>query len=248
MRKYAASAALIAAVVVPAACKNDSPEARALKHENSLRPTFAPEPTTTSSVASPRQSISTTSTSVGTPAGASASTSTTAFVPVLEASVSDAVHDVTPSVDPPPAWADLLDAHLTRSGSGFELRVRLGGGTAPQRASDSDHTMNIASFYDVDGDGEIDYEVWANVSSTGWGSSYFDDVHHRGGYQERSGVTVTPEGDAVVMRFPLSHLGQAARFRWSVSSEWGRYETLETLAAARDEMPDNSGSVPFPGP
>jgi hypothetical protein len=132
--------------------------------------------------------------------------------------------------------------------SGFELRVRVGGGTAPS-SSDDEHTMNVASFYDVDGDGTIDYEVWANVAAGGWGSSYFDDVHGGGGFQKQSGVTVAPEGDEVVMQFPATHLTGATRFRWSIASEWGRYDALGTLATARDAMPDDDpdGAADFPG-
>ena len=156
---------------------------------------------------------------------------------------------MTPSpLDRPPAWVDLLGAHLTRAANGFELRVQLGGGHAPESSGDNDHTMNIASFFDVDADGKIDYEVWANLASGGWGSSYFDDVHHSGGYLERSGVTVTTEGDQVVVHFPRSHVADADHFRWSIASEWGRYAVIGTDQAARDQAPDDDGASAFPNP
>ena len=171
-----------------------------------------------------------------------------ASVAVTEASITDKAGDVTASpLDPSPAWADLLGARLTRSAAGFALRVRLGGGAAPQKTSDDDHTMNIASFYDLDGDGRIDTEVWLNVASSGWGATWFDNVGDGGGFQEGSGVTVTTEGDEVVARFPLTHLSGQERFRWAVASEWGRYETIGTVAAARDDLPDNDNIVAFPG-
>jgi hypothetical protein len=107
--------------------------------------------------------------------------------------------------------------------------------------------MNIASFYDLDGDGTVDVEAWANVSSTGWGSAHFDNTTGRGGYQDKSGIRVTPEGDEVVLRFPLSHLKDARRFRWSVESEWGRYEALGSPTTSRDAMPDGGAPAPFPG-
>jgi hypothetical protein len=66
-------------------------------------------------------------------------------------------------------------------------------------------------------------------------------------FQDKSGVAVSTEGDALVLRFPLSHLGFADRFRWSVASEWGRYEVLGTAATARDDVPDNDGAARFPG-
>jgi hypothetical protein len=162
--------------------------------------------------------------------------------------VTDRAGDATPSlVDRAPAWADLVGARLVRSDGGFELRVRLDGGSAPQKTDDDDHTMNIASFYDLDGDGRIDTEVWLNVASSGWGATWFDNVGDGGGFQEGSGVTVTPEGDEVVARFPLSHLGGAERFRWALASEWGRYEAIGTVAAARDDVPDNDNVAAFPG-
>jgi hypothetical protein len=139
-----------------------------------------------------------------------------------------------------------VSAQLARTGEGFELRVRLGGGDAPERTSDDEHTMNIASFYDLDGDGGIDTEVWLNVASTGWGATWFDNVGDGGGFQDGSGVIVTTEGAEVVARFPLSHLGGASRFRYSLASEWGRYETIGTVAAARDDAPDDDKPMPFP--
>lgn len=163
-------------------------------------------------------------------------------------SFGDPVGDLTPSpLDPPPPWADLAGASLTRGADGYELRVKLGGGSAPS-TTDEDHTMNVASFYDVDGDGRIDFEVWANLASGGWGSSYFDNRPGRrgGGFQDRSGVTVTVRGDEVVLAFPLSHLGGAERFRWALASEWGRYDVLGTPAMARDDAPDNDAAARFP--
>ena len=168
-------------------------------------------------------------------------------IPTTQASITDKAGDVTASpLDRPPAWSDLLSARLTRSAAGFELRVRLGGGAAPQQTPDEEHTMNIATFYDLDGDGRIDTEVWLNVAAGGWGATWFDNVGDGGGFQEGSGVTVTPEGDEVVARFPLTHLEGTDRFRWAVASEWGRYETIGTVAAARDDLPDNDNIAGFP--
>lgn len=161
------------------------------------------------------------------------------------ARITDPIGDATPSVlDKSPSWADLAGATLARSDKGFELRVKLAGGTAP-RSTDSDHTMNVASFYDIDGDGSIDYEVWANLSDTGWGGSWFDDRNHTSRYGTDAGVTWTPEGDEIVMRFDAAHVGNAPQFRWSVASEWGRYEALSTPASVRDDAPDNDRPATF---
>lgn len=165
----------------------------------------------------------------------------------MSVAVVDPAGDVTLSpLAPAPAWADLIGGRLTRSANGYELRVRVGGGAAPERSPDEEHTMNIASFYDLDGDGTVDVEAWANVSSTGWGSAHFDNTNRTGGYQERSGIQVTPEGDEVVLRFPLSHLREASRFRWSVESEWATYAELGSPTSARDAMPDGGAPAAFP--
>lgn len=107
--------------------------------------------------------------------------------------------------------------------------------------------MNIATFFDVNGDGSIDFEVWANLASGGWGSSYFDNMNRKAFVQEKSGVAVAVEGADVVLRFPLSHLVFAERFRWALASEWGRYEVLGTVAMARDDAPENDAAARFPG-
>jgi hypothetical protein len=271
-RAPALAAIVIASGLLAAACDRESKDA---PRKEALTPQFAPEvgdqaagggaaatPTSAGSAVpgDPVRAGSTTTAASGAAPTAStqetisgttpAATDGAMDVPPTEAVISDRAGDVTPSLlDRAPAWADLLGARLVRSAAGFELRIRLGGGAAPAQAPDGDHTMNIASFYDVDGDGRIDYEVWLNVASGGWGSSYFDNTDDRkgGGFQGNSGVTITPEGDEIVARFPLSHVAAAERFRWSIASEWGRYETIGTTAAARDDVPDNDNAARFPG-
>jgi len=168
--------------------------------------------------------------------------------PVLptSASVADLAGDATPAVGAP-AWADLVGGRLTRSADGFELRVALDGGSAPASSGADDRTMNVASFYDVDGDGSIDYEVWANLASGGWGGSWFDNRAGTARFADDSGVAIHVEGAEVVLRFPLSHLGGAERFRWSVASEWGPVSALGTELTARDDMPDDDAPAAFPG-
>jgi hypothetical protein len=253
---------IIAAGLAIAACGGDDDDDPA---KQSLAPQFLPEagadadggsggstkpgaPATTTSLrpsAAGRASVTTTTAAA---VVADGTTTVPAGVAPSQASISDAAGDLTPSpLDRPPAWADLLAARLVRTSEGFELRVRLNGGAAPQRTADAEHTMNIASFYDIDGDGRIDTEVWLNVASGGWGATWFDNVGDGGGFQDGSGVTVAPEGDEVVARFPLTHLSGAERFRWAIASEWGRYETIGTVAAARDDLPDDDNIARFPG-
>lgn len=249
MKRAAVGVALV--ILVPAgACTRSNP--RPSSDGDLLTPRFAPEPTTATTTAAPVGGGSPTtgpgpSTGAG-PAGGVPGQVTAPVVPgATTAAVTDRFGDLTPSpVDPPPPWADLGGATLLRRADGFELRVRLGGGSAPSR-TDEDHTMNIASFYDVDGNGSVDYEVWANLADSGWGSSWFDNRTGNAGLGAKAGVTVTVAGDEVVLRFPLSHLGTAEQFRWSLASEWGRYEVLGTAATARDDAPDNDGAARFPG-
>ena len=107
--------------------------------------------------------------------------------------------------------------------------------------------MNVASFFDVDGDGVIDYEVWVNLADTGWGSAYFDNNGSGAKFGQASGVAVEVAGDELVLRFPLAHLGDSRSFRWSSASEWGRYAVISTPAAASDDAPDNDGFARFVG-
>lgn len=162
----------------------------------------------------------------------------------LTAALDDPRGDLDPSVEPPPDHADLLGGTLTRRTDGYELRVRLGA-EVPERA-DQDHTLNVASFHDVDGDGHIEFEVWANLADSGWGPAYYDNTEGGGGFGDDSGVRVLTDGPELVLRFPLGHLEGAESLRWALASEWGRYETLSTSASARDAAPD-SGAASFPG-
>ena len=246
MRKLVATVALAAVSVT--ACSGR--EAKDRSGGEGLQPTFAPE-TTVADEAAGTTSTPTTEVLVlgGTEAVGPDATApeigSGAAAPV-EVAITDPEGDATASpIDPPPPWADLVGARLIRSDAGFELRIALGGGDAPE-STDEDHTMNVASFYDVDGDGEIDYEIWANVASGGWGATYFDNGPGQGGFGDGAGVTVTTEGGDVVLRFPAAHLGDAPRFRWSVASEWGRYEALATPAMVRDDAPDDDQAVAFP--
>jgi hypothetical protein len=162
------------------------------------------------------------------------------------ASITDPEGDVTLSIPDPPPWADLVGGRLTRSAEGFELRVTLGGGAAPEGSGSPDETMNVASFYDVDGDGSIDYEVWANLADGGWGGAWFNDREGGAHLGDEAQVDVTIEGADVVLRFPLAYVADATTFRWSLASEWGRYEMIGTDLAARDDAPDDDQPADFP--
>lgn len=245
----------VAFLLLLAACSRGSDKKSGVG-ENLLAPQFAPDTTVVTTTVAPGQPTApgggaTTSTPAA--GSAAAPTRPPAQVPApvvpgaTTAAIVDRQGDLTPSpADPPPPWADLVGGTLIRRADGFELRVRLGGGSAPS-TTDKDHTMNIASFYDVDGDGRIDYEVWANLASGGWGGSWRDDRKRTARFGDRAEVAVTVAGDEVVLRFPLAHIGGADRFRWSLASEWGRYEVLGSLTTARDDAPDFDAAARFPG-
>lgn len=128
---------------------------------------------------------------------------------------------------------DIVHAELTRSSARFELRVGFGAGV-PERQADEDRTMNVASFYDVIGDGQIDYETWVNLADNGWRPGYLDRREGRARFMDDSGVQIGVKSAQLVIRFPLGHLDGAAALWWSVGSEWGSHEVVSTPAAARD--------------
>lgn len=221
-----------------------------------IEPQFAPEPSAGAG-GSRNSADSASPTADGGGAGGSSTTAgsgatassgaATPPVPATAGTLEDRTGDVTVApLDPAPKYADLVAATLRRAAGGFTLRVRFNA-PAPASGTGDDHTMNVATFFDVDGDGSVDYEVWANVARDGWGGAWFDNANDRGGYLDDSDVRITVDRGVLVLRFPLGHVGNAARFRWAMATEYGRLETLGTIAAARDAMPDNDGAARFPG-
>lgn len=160
-------------------------------------------------------------------------------------SFDDPVGDATRGVgtDEPPPWTDLAGGSLERDGNAYRLRVRLGG-DAPQTAPGRE-TMNIASFYDVDGDGAVDYEIWVNLGRSGWGPVWYDDEGNAAPGDD-SNVTVVVDGDEVRLLFPDVMLGTPDRLRFSIASEYGELSTIGSASARRDDAPDNDAAVSFP--
>lgn len=179
-------------------------------------------------------------------ATASAPAETRAPVPAppsaTTAAVSDPQGDVQGSLTQAPPYVDLTGARLTRARGGYELRASFAG-SVPAKQSD-DKTVNVASFYDLDGDGTIDYEVWATLADNGWSGSYRTPSGAR--FNEDSGVRAHADGQQLVVTFPLGHLNDDDAFRWSVGAEWGSYQQIAAGTTARDNAPD-SGVVGFPG-
>ena len=158
----------------------------------------------------------------------------------LSASVTDPTGDVRGTLTSAPPYADLTGATLTR-GDVFEVRVSFAG-AVPQRQTD-DRIVQVATFYDLDGDGETDYEVWASLADSGWGTSYRTPDGARFG--EDSGARARPEGNDLVLTFPLTHLRRAESMAWAVGAQWGTLEQVSTGTTSKDNAPDG-GWAPFP--
>lgn len=249
MRRLGAALLVVALLAGCVRKSGDSPT-----EGNKLTPQFAPDTSVATTTTTSPGATSTTglggTAATSAPAAPSGRPSSQVAPPVIAgattAAIVDGQGDLTESAESPPAWADLLGGTLIRRADGFELRVRLAGGSVPT-TTDEDHTMNVASFYDVDGDGSVDYEVWANLAWRGWGGSWFDNRGKKAQLGAKAGVGIEVVGDEVVLRFPLARVGGAERFRWSLASEWGRYEVLGTPATARDDAPDFDAAARFPG-
>lgn len=156
------------------------------------------------------------------------------------ASVSDPTGDVRGTLTGAPPHADLTGASLTR-GDAFEVRVSFAG-AVPQRQTD-DRIVQVATFYDLDGDGETDYEVWASLADSGWGTSYRTPDGARFG--EDSGAQARPEGNDLVITFPLTHLRRADSLAWAVGAQWGTLEQVASGTTSKDNAPDG-GWASFP--
>lgn len=228
-----------------------------------LEPRFAPDaeasdsgtsaptaPTEADTGANPTEPASdgpgTDPTPTGEPAGTPTSSPTTAAPFRGSATITDAPSDRTATLEPSPDWADLQSVTIERDGADVTLAIGLTGG-APDAAPDDQHTMNIATFFDVDGDGILDYEIWANVNDSGWGTAYYDNVGGRALFADEDGIEVAVVNGRVVLTFDASLIGGAERFRFASSSEYGRYETIGTELMARDDAPDDDQPARFPG-
>ena len=123
------------------------------------------------------------------PTAATSASAAPAATRTLTASLSDPSGDVQGSLTGAPEHVDVTGATLTRGADAFTLRVSFAGAVP---ASDTDKTENVASFYDLDGDGQIDYEVWATLADNGWSGSYVSPDGARFGAD--SGVAARPDG------------------------------------------------------
>lgn len=160
----------------------------------------------------------------------------------LSASVRDPSGDVREDpTDPPPPYVDVLAAELARGPDGYELLLTLGG-NVPKRSRDPNRATDVTSFYDVDGDGRIDYEVGASLADDGWGPAYFDDRRSESAYGEESGIEVEVRGNTLALIFPLGHLDGAERLQWAVATQYGTFTAIAAGTASSDAAPDDGGA------
>lgn len=180
------------------------------------------------------------STTTAAPGGSSPATPT----PRESVAFDDPAGDATPGVSPnPPPWTDLAGASLERQGNAYRLIIRLGG-EAPQTAPGAE-TMNIATFFDTDGDAGVEKELWVNLGRNGWGPVWYDD-QGRAAPGEQSNVNLVVQGNEVRLLFPDVMLDKAPKLRFSVASEYGPLTAIGSDTARRDDAPDGDHSVPFP--
>jgi hypothetical protein len=154
--------------------------------------------------------------------------------------VSDPVGDLSRSLEGAPASADIVAVTLRRSGDTLEVRTRFAA-AVPTRQNGG-KGMNVASFYDVDDNGVVDYEVWASLADDGWGTGHLDRREERASFGPGSGVEVSVVGDALVTTFSVDRIGGAGAFRWSAASEWGSFESMAASTSARDYAPDRGAA------
>lgn len=147
-------------------------------------------------------------------------------------------------VEQAPASADIVAVSLRRRGDVVEVRTTFAA-AVPSRQSGS-KGMNVASFYDVDDNGIVDYEVWASLADDGWGTGHLDRRQEKATFGPSTGIRVSVDGDTLVTRFSVERIGGADVFRWSAASEWGSYESMASSTSARDHAPDD-GAVDYPG-
>lgn len=167
-----------------------------------------------------------------------------AFLDPAPVRISDPAGDLTRSLEGAPGSADIVAVQLDRTGDTVEVRHTFAG-PVPARM-ESDKGMNVASFYDVDGNGIVDYEVWASLADNGWGTGHLDRRERESSFGPSTGIEVSVQGDTLVTRFPLARIGGVERFRWSTASEWGSFESMAASTSARDHAP-GEGAVAYPG-
>lgn len=156
--------------------------------------------------------------------------------------VTDPRGDTTsPLLGSAPDWADLSAGEVERTDTGdVSLTIEL---VETPGEPEAGTTMNVASFHDLTGDGDIDLEVWLNHSREGWFPSWRDNRAGEAAFGDDTGLAVEVTGPTIEVVVPGDLVGRPTSWRWSLGLEWGRYEWLGSDDAAHDLAPDE-GAVP----
>lgn len=158
--------------------------------------------------------------------------------------VTDPAGDLSTSLEGKAASADIVAVHVDVTGDTVEVRTTFAG-EVPERMTGG-KGMNVASFFDVDGNGLVDYEIWVSLVEEGWGTGYRDAREGTAAFGSSTGIEVAVAGRSLTTRFPLDRIDGATSFRWSAASEWGSHESMAASTSARDHAPD-SGAAGYPG-
>lgn len=143
-----------------------------------------------------------------------------------------------------PDHADLRRVVLEQGPSTGRITITFAG-PAPE-ATEGDHVLNVATYHDVTGDGRVDYEIWASLTSDGWGTAWYDLREGTARFAADDDVDVAVVDGDVVLTFPAGHLDHARSGQWLASSEWGTSMTISSGTSATDDAPDDRSGRPWP--
>jgi hypothetical protein len=156
--------------------------------------------------------------------------------------VTDPAGDLSRSLEGAPASADIVAVRLERAGDTVVVRTTFAGAVPATQSANQGKGMNVASFYDVDGNGLVDYEVWASLADNGWGTGYRDARQRTAAFGSSTGIEVSVEGKTLVTRFPADRIAGADAFGWSAAAEWGSFESMAAGTSARDHAPEEQAA------
>lgn len=143
-----------------------------------------------------------------------------------------------------PGHADLREVVLTMGAD--EGRITIAFADPAPEAGEDDEILNVATYHDVTGDGQVDYEIWASMTANGWGTSWFDLRAGTARYAADDDVDVEVVDGVVVLTFPPSHLDDTRSGQWLASSEWGTAVTISSGTSAIDDAPDDRSGAAWP--
>ena len=208
-------------------------------------------PSTNPSSPAPRASATPTDAATATPTPSTTTTAsgTAASSPTPRPPVRGTLTDGTGDLEGlnrsnAPGYADLRAVRLEMAGDRGTIRVDFAA-PAPE-AGEGDEIVNVATYHDVTGDGNVDYEIWASLTSDGWGTSWYDLRNGTARFAADDDVDVEIEDGTLVLTFPASHLDGARSGQWLASSEWGTSLAMSAGTTVTDDAPDDRSGRRWP--